>query len=895
MDFANYIWAWLAVWLAGIWVAIWQWILSKKSTEIMWKDKKMTSFYLTVTILGIALVESAVIYWLIVAFQILWKESISFSAAVWAWLAIWLAWLGAWIWEWKLVAWAIGAIDKNPEIKWKIMTLMVLFIALVESAAIYWLVVAFKILWADDFTSMSFLWMWMAVWFAWLWVSIWEWILAEKSMEAIWRKPEMVWFFLTVTILGIALVESAAIYWLIIAFQILSAEAITITAAAWAWLAIWLAWLGAWIGEWKLVWWAITAMEKNPELKWKIMTLMVLFIALVESAAIYWLVVAFKILWSDDYTIMAFLWMGLSIWLAWLWVSIWEWILAEKSMKMMGEKPKLIWFFLTVTILGIALVESAAIYWLVVAFDILAKGLPLYAAAWAWVAIWLAWLGAWIWEWILISWALTAIARKPELKWKLLTLMVLFVALVEVTAIYWMIIAFKISGWFGDDSMLYLWAWLAIWLAWLWVGIWRWFLSEGFLEIAWKKEKMMSFLLTVAILWVALVESAAIYALIVSFQILDSETLTWIWAVWAWLAIWLAWLWAWIWEWKLIKWAMKAMDNNPEMKWKIMTLMVLFVALVESAAIYWLVISFKILWAEDPNSLAFLWMGLSIWLAWLWVSIWEWILAEKAMVVIWLREKMVWFFLTVTILGIALVESAAIYWLVVAFDVLAKDLALYAAAGAWLAIWLAWLWAWIWEWILISWAMTSIARNPLIKWKLLTLMVLFVALVEVTAIYGLIIAFKISTDFDVDNLIYLWAWLAVWLAWLWVGIWRWYLSEWALEIIWKNPKITSFMLTVSILWVALVESAAIYALIVAFQILSVDWLVWLAWIWAWLAIWLAWLGAGVWEWLLIKWAVEWMNISPEVKWKTLTFMVLFVALIEVVAIYWLIVAFQVLG
>jgi F0F1-type ATP synthase membrane subunit c/vacuolar-type H+-ATPase subunit K len=34
-------------------------------------------------------------------------------------------------------------------------------------------------------------------------------------------------------------------------------------------------------------------------------------------------------------------------------------------------------------------------------------------------------------------------------------------------------------------------------------------------------------------------------------------------------------------------------------------------------------------------------------------------------------------------------------------------------------------------------------RNPAIKGKLMTFMVLFVALVEVTAIYGLIIAFKI--------------------------------------------------------------------------------------------------------------------------------------------------------
>ncbi len=174
-------------------------------------------------------------------------------------------------------------------------------------------------------------------------------------------------------------------------------------------------------------------------------------------------------------------------------------------------------------------------------------------------------------------------------------------------------------------------------------------------------------------------------------------------------------------------------------------------------------------------------------------------------------------------------------------------------------------------------------------------MVLFVALVEVTAIYGLIISFKISSWFEADSMIYLWAWLAIWLAWLWVGIGRWYLSEGALEVMWRNPKMISFLLTVSILWVALVESAAIYALIISFQILSIDWLSWIAAVWAWLAIWLAWLGAWVWEWLLIKWAIEWMNSNPEAKWKMLTFMVLFVALVEVVAIYWMIIAFKVLG
>ena len=70
----------------------------------------------------------------------------------------------------------------------------------------------------------------------------------------------------------------------------------------------------------------------------------------------------------------------LAVGLAGLGVAIGEGILAEKAMEMMGKREKMISFFLTVTILGIALVESAAIYGLVVAFDVLAKELALYAS-----------------------------------------------------------------------------------------------------------------------------------------------------------------------------------------------------------------------------------------------------------------------------------------------------------------------------------------------------------------------------------------------------------------------------------------------------------------------------------------------------------------------------------
>lgn len=296
-EFLNYVWPWLAVWLAWIWVAIWQWILAKSSMEVIWKKPSMATFFLTITILWIALVESAVIYWLVTAFQLFIAENIWLYSSIATWLAIWLTWFWAWVWEWMLVAWALSAMNRNPDIKWKIMAFMVLFVALIEVVAIYWLIISFNIInsWIEN---PAFIWAWVAIWFAWLWVAIWQWFLSSKSLEIMWQNPKMMTFFLTITILWMALVESAAIYWLIVAFNILSNEWLSLYLSLWAWFAIWLTWLWAWVWEWLLIKWAIEAMNTSPETKWKIMAFMVLFVALVEVVAIYWLIIAFKILAS---------------------------------------------------------------------------------------------------------------------------------------------------------------------------------------------------------------------------------------------------------------------------------------------------------------------------------------------------------------------------------------------------------------------------------------------------------------------------------------------------------------------------------------------------------------------------------------------------------------------
>lgn len=144
------LWAGLAIGLAGLGVGIWEGMVAKKSLESMGKNPEMSNYFLVLTILGIALVESAAIYGLIIAFQILGLDpattAVTGWAAVAAGCAIWFAGLGAGVGEWMLVSWAMDATLRNPENKTKIMTFMILFLALVESVAIYGLIIAFQLL-----------------------------------------------------------------------------------------------------------------------------------------------------------------------------------------------------------------------------------------------------------------------------------------------------------------------------------------------------------------------------------------------------------------------------------------------------------------------------------------------------------------------------------------------------------------------------------------------------------------------------------------------------------------------------------------------------------------------------------------------------------------------------
>lgn len=145
------------------------------------------------------------------------------------------------------------------------------------------------------------------------------------------------------------------------------------------------------------------------------------------------------------------------------------------------------------------------------------------------------------------------------------------------------------------------------------------------------------------------------------------------------------------------------------------------------------------------------------------------------------------------------------------------------------------------------------------------------------------------------NLVTIGAALALGIAWFGVTLGQMHIARTSMEILGKNPRIASTLLVYTILGLALVESAAIYALVVAFQIIAWGDAIAANAIGAGLVIGLTGCVAGYGEWKLVATSMEALNRNPENKNQVLQFMILFMALIEVIAIYGLIIAFQILG
>lgn len=132
----------LAIGIAGLGVTLGEGLVAKKSLDILGKNPDLAPVLRKVTILGIALVESAAIYGLIIALLILFSDNLDAWRGIAAGLAIGLTGFGAGLGEWWVVVNGLESIHRNPSAEKDIMNSMILYIALVESAAIYGLIIA---------------------------------------------------------------------------------------------------------------------------------------------------------------------------------------------------------------------------------------------------------------------------------------------------------------------------------------------------------------------------------------------------------------------------------------------------------------------------------------------------------------------------------------------------------------------------------------------------------------------------------------------------------------------------------------------------------------------------------------------------------------------------------
>jgi len=112
----------------------------------MGKNPSMSNFFLVVTILWLAIIESIAIYGLLIALNILWQTGLDPSKALSAALTIWITWFWVGFLEWPVVSVALDAVNRNPVTKGSVLAFMILFLALIEVVAIYGLLIANKIL-----------------------------------------------------------------------------------------------------------------------------------------------------------------------------------------------------------------------------------------------------------------------------------------------------------------------------------------------------------------------------------------------------------------------------------------------------------------------------------------------------------------------------------------------------------------------------------------------------------------------------------------------------------------------------------------------------------------------------------------------------------------------------
>ncbi len=146
MDSLIYMGAVIAIILSGVGVAIGEWWIAKTSIKNLGINPELQGTITLMTVLGITLVESCAIYGLIIAFQIIGADNVTLANSIWAGLVVGIPGMVVGLIEWWIARNAIDALLRNPEAKNKILISMILFITLIESCAIYGLIIAFQIL-----------------------------------------------------------------------------------------------------------------------------------------------------------------------------------------------------------------------------------------------------------------------------------------------------------------------------------------------------------------------------------------------------------------------------------------------------------------------------------------------------------------------------------------------------------------------------------------------------------------------------------------------------------------------------------------------------------------------------------------------------------------------------
>lgn len=146
-----------------------------------------------------------------------------------------------------------------------------------------------------------------------------------------------------------------------------------------------------------------------------------------------------------------------------------------------------------------------------------------------------------------------------------------------------------------DQTLALIWAGLAMGLAWFGTVIWQWELSRVSMEILGRNPMHRSQLLIFSVLWIALVESGAIYGMIIAFKIINTANIDPMHAIAAGLAMGITAMWAGFGESKVVCGSLEAFNRNPENKAQVLQSMLLFLALAEVVSIYALIIAFQLL------------------------------------------------------------------------------------------------------------------------------------------------------------------------------------------------------------------------------------------------------------------------------------------------------------